>query len=96
VIKLLSEADAQLICGGGLLDISILDRATFGNGNNVNLGYFPALTSQATTGGIAGSFNDNFRNNTTTFNPPLASGAGLPTGPSRPSGSGRPSGGWRS
>lgn len=66
MIKLLAESDAQLLCGGGLLDISILDKASFGNGNNVNLGYFPALTSQATNGGIAGSFNDNFRNNTVT------------------------------
>jgi hypothetical protein len=72
MIRLLTEADAQLICGGGLLDISILDDASFGNGNNVNLGYFPQLTSQATTGGIAGSFNDNFSNNTATLAPPTA------------------------
>jgi hypothetical protein len=72
MIRLLTEADAQLICGGGLLDISILDDASFGNGNNVNLGYFPQLTSQATTGGIAGSFNDNFSNNTATLAPPAA------------------------
>ncbi len=70
MIYLLADADAQLICGGGLFDISILDDASFGNGNNVNLGYFPSLTSQATTGGIAGSFNDNFSNNTATLSPP--------------------------
>ena len=67
MIKLLAESDAQLLCGGSFLDVSILDGASFGNGNNVNLGYFPALTSQATNGGIAGSFNDNFRDNTVTL-----------------------------
>lgn len=72
MIKLLSESDAQLLCGGGLLDVSILDGATFGNGNNLNLGYFPQLTNQATNGGIAGSFNNNFTGNTATLPAPGA------------------------
>lgn len=96
VIKLLSEADAQLISGGGWLDISLFNDNQIGNGNNLNLGYFPMLTSQATTGGIAGSFNDNFSNNQATFNPPQTSGVDRPSGVGRPSGSGRPFRGWRS
>jgi len=72
MIQLLAERDAQLLRGGGFLDVSILDGASFGNGNNVNLGYFPALTNQATTGGIAGSFNNNLNGNTATFPAPGA------------------------
>jgi len=72
MIKLLAESEAQLLCGGGFLDVSILDGASFGNGNNVNLGYFPALTNQATNGGIAGSFNNNLNGNTATLPAPGA------------------------
>jgi hypothetical protein len=82
VIKLLSEADAQAICGGSFLDISLLNGAKFGNGNNVNLGYFPALTTQATTGGTAIAVTDSFNGNTITL-PTLGAGSPRPSRPRR-------------